>query len=221
MKLFLDTANLEEITTASSLGVLDGVTTNPSLMAKEGITAVDSHYSRICELVDGDVSAEVIATGYAGILQEGRHYARLHPNIVVKVPMIPAGIQAIKTFSEEGIKTNCTLVFSPQQALMAAKAGATYVSPFLGRLEDEYGAKAAETVIQDICSIFKRYSFKTQVLAASIRNIDHVRMCAIAGADVATIPYKVFQALMLHPLTDRGLDIFLRDYAKLNDQTTS
>ena len=218
MKFFLDTANLNEIATASSLGVLDGVTTNPSLMAKEGIVEVENHYAQICELVDGDVSAEVIATNYEEILQEGRHYARLHPNIVVKVPMIPSGIQAIKTFSEEGIKTNCTLVFSPQQALVAAKAGATYVSPFLGRLEDQYGSEAAMAVIADICTIFSRYEFKTQVLAASIRNTAHVRMCALAGADVATIPYKVFQELMIHPLTDKGLETFLSDHARLREQ---
>jgi transaldolase len=213
MKFFIDTANLEQIKEAAALGVLDGVTTNPSLMAKEGITAVEEHYKKICEVVDGDVSAEVIATDYEGIVREGRVLAKLHKNIVVKVPMIKDGIKAIKTFSKEDIKTNCTLVFSPVQALIAAKAGATYVSPFIGRLDD-VGHDGME-LIRSIRIIFNNYNYKTEILAASIRHTLHVVQCAEAGADVSTMPFSVILSLMNHPLTDKGLKQFLDDHAKL------
>ncbi len=213
MKFFIDTANLEQIKEAAELGVLDGVTTNPSLMAKEGITAVEEHYKKICEAVDGDVSAEVISTDYAGIVREGRALAKLHENIVVKVPMIKDGIKAISTFTEEGIRTNCTLIFSPVQALIAAKAGATYVSPFIGRLDD-VGHDGME-LIASIRTIFDNYDYETEILAASLRHTLHVVQCAEVGADVATMPYSVILALLNHPLTDKGLKQFLDDHAKL------
>ena len=217
MKFFIDTANLDEIREANDMGILDGVTTNPSLMAKEGIKGdqnILQHYIDICSIVDGPVSAEVIATDYEGILREGEHLAGLHKNIVVKVPMIVEGIKAIKYFSSKGIKTNCTLVFSPGQAILAAKAGATYLSPFLGRLDD-ISINGLELIAQ-IRLIYDNYSFDTQILAASIRHPMHIINCAEIGADVATIPLKAIKALANHPLTTSGLEKFLADYAKGN-----
>ncbi|HRG57632.1 MAG TPA: fructose-6-phosphate aldolase [Bacteroidia bacterium] len=217
MKFFIDTANLAQIKEANELGVLDGVTTNPSLMAKEGIKGTDlilKHYVDICNIVDGDVSAEVIATDYEGIIKEGTNLAALHPNIVVKVPMIKDGVRAIKYFSNQGIKTNCTLVFTAGQALLAAKAGATYVSPFIGRLDDiSYDGL---DLIQQIVQIYDNYGYETQVLAASIRHTMHLIKCAELGADVATCPLNVITALLKHPLTDSGLATFLADHAKVN-----
>jgi transaldolase len=220
MKFFIDTANLAQIKEAQDLGVLDGVTTNPSLMAKEGISGTDAvykHYVDICELVDGDVSAEVIATDYETIIKEGEMLASLHPQIVVKVPMIKDGIKAIKYFSNKGIRTNCTLIFSAGQALLAAKAGATYVSPFLGRLDD-ISFDGIE-LIDQIRLIYDNYGFETQILAASIRNPLHIIRCAEVGADVATCPLDAITALLKHPLTDIGLEKFLADHAKANKQT--
>ncbi|AWM32165.1 fructose-6-phosphate aldolase [Hymenobacter nivis] len=217
MKFFLDTANIAEIREAVELGVLDGVTTNPSLMAKEGVRGVDSilgHYRHICEIVDGDVSAEVIATDYSGIIREGEVLADLHPNIVVKVPMIRDGVKAIRYFSDKGIKTNCTLVFSAGQALLAAKAGATYVSPFVGRLDD-IGADGLQ-LVEQIVQIYGNYGYETQVLAASVRHVPHLIQCAEIGADVVTCPLSVILGLLNHPLTDKGLATFLADYAKVN-----
>ncbi|QJX48226.1 fructose-6-phosphate aldolase [Hymenobacter taeanensis] len=217
MKFFLDTANLAEIQEAVELGVLDGVTTNPSLMAKEGIKGLDavmSHYRQICEIVDGDVSAEVIATEFDEIIREGEALAELHPNIVVKVPMIKAGVKAIKYFSEKGIKTNCTLIFSAGQALLAAKAGATYVSPFVGRLDD-IGQDGLQ-LVQQIVDIFSNYGYPTQVLAASVRHVPHLLQCAELGADVVTCPLSVINGLLNHPLTDKGLATFLADHKKVN-----
>ncbi|HRH01365.1 MAG TPA: fructose-6-phosphate aldolase [Bacteroidia bacterium] len=217
MKFFIDTANLAQIKEAQELGVLDGVTTNPSLMAKEGISGTDNilkHYVDICNIVEGDVSAEVIATDYKNIIKEGENLAALHPQIVVKVPMIKDGVKAIKYFSSKGIKTNCTLVFSSGQALLAAKAGATYVSPFIGRLDDiSYDGLE---LIESIVHIYRMYGFQTQVLAASIRHTIHLLKCAELGADVATCPLNVITALLKHPLTDSGLATFLADYAKTN-----
>ncbi|MBL6661114.1 MAG: fructose-6-phosphate aldolase [Crocinitomicaceae bacterium] len=217
MKFFIDTANLDEIKEAYSLGILDGVTTNPSLMAKEGITGVENitnHYKAICEIVDGDVSAEVISTDYDGIIAEGEALAKLHSNIVVKVPMIPEGIKAIRYFSQKGIKTNCTLVFSAGQALLAAKAGATYISPFLGRLDDV--STNGLDLISQIRVIYDNYSFDTEILAASVRHPMHIINCAEIGADIMTGPLKAIKALANHPLTDIGLKKFLEDYAKGN-----
>ncbi len=217
MKFFIDTANLDQIREAQELGVLDGVTTNPSLMAKEGIQGANNilkHYVDICNIVEGDVSAEVIATDFKGIIKEGENLASLHPRIVVKVPMIKDGIKAIKYFTEKGIKTNCTLVFSAGQALLAAKAGATYVSPFLGRLDD-INHDGLE-LIEQIVHIYSNYGFETQVLAASIRHTNHLIKCAEIGADVATCPLNVITSLLRHPLTDSGLATFLADHAKLN-----
>jgi transaldolase len=217
MKFFIDTANLKEIQEAVELGVLDGVTTNPSLMAKEGIRGVDavlSHYKQICELVEGDVSAEVIATDLEGIIREGEALAELHPNIVVKVPMIREGVKAIRYFAEKGIKTNCTLIFSAGQALLAAKAGATYVSPFIGRLDD-IGHDGLQ-LIQQIVDIFSNYGYPTQVLAASVRHVPHLIQCAELGADVVTCPLNVITSLLHHPLTDKGLATFLADHTKVN-----
>lgn len=214
MKFFIDTANLDQIKEAQDLGVLDGVTTNPSLMAKEGINGeerVNQHYIDICNIVDGDVSAEVIATDYDGIIAEGKVLADLHPQIVVKVPMVKDGIKAIKFFSEHGIRTNCTLIFSPGQALLAAKAGATYISPFLGRLDD-VSTDGLELIAQ-IRLIFDNYGFETQILAASIRHSIHIIKCAEIGADVATCPLKPILSLLNHPLTDKGLAQFLADHA--------
>lgn len=215
MKFFIDTANLSQIKEAQDLGVLDGVTTNPSLMAKEGITGTDSvykHYVDICEIVDGDVSAEVISTDFEGIIKEGEMLASLHPQIVVKVPMIKDGVKALKYFSSKGIRTNCTLVFSAGQALLAAKAGASYVSPFIGRLDD-IGYDGIE-LIDQIRVIYDNYGYETEILAASIRNPLHIIKCAEVGADVATCPLDAILALLKHPLTDSGLEKFLADHAK-------
>ncbi|ALO16250.1 Transaldolase [Salinivirga cyanobacteriivorans] len=217
MKFFIDTANLDQIREAQDLGVLDGVTTNPSLMAKEGIKGEDNiknHYKTICDIVDGDVSAEVIATDFDGIVKEGEALAALHEQIVVKVPMIKDGIKAIKYFSDKGIRTNCTLVFSPGQALLAAKAGATYVSPFIGRLDD-ISTDGVE-LIRQIADMYNYYGFETEVLAASIRHTMHIIQCVEAGADVATCPLNAILGLLKHPLTDAGLEKFLADYKKLN-----
>lgn len=217
MKFFIDTANLEQIKEAQNLGVLDGVTTNPSLMAKEGIKGesnILNHYVTICNLVDGDVSAEVIATDYKGIIEEGKRLAALHKQIVVKVPMVKDGIKAIKYFSSNGIKTNCTLVFSPGQALLAAKAGATYVSPFLGRLDDN--STDGLELIEKMRLIYDNYGYNTQILAASIRHTMHIVKCAEIGADVATCPLSAILGLLKHPLTDLGLETFLADYKKVN-----
>lgn len=217
MKFFIDTANLDQIREAYDLGVLDGVTTNPSLMAKEGIKGTENimnHYKAICEIVDGDVSAEVIATDYEGIIREGEELAALHPQIVVKVPMIKEGIKAIRYFSNKGIRTNCTLVFSTGQALLAAKAGATYVSPFIGRLDDI--SSNGVGLIEEIVDMYAFYGFETQVLAASIRHTQHIIDCVKAGADVATCPLDSILGLLKHPLTDIGLEKFLSDYKKLN-----
>ena len=217
MKFFIDTANLDQIKEAQSLGILDGVTTNPSLMAKEGITGQDNiiaHYKAICEIVEGDVSAEVIATDYAGMISEGEALAALHPQIVVKIPMILEGIKAIKYFSDKGIKTNCTLVFSTGQALLAAKAGSTYVSPFIGRLDDV--STDGLQLIEDIRNIYDNYSYTTKILAASVRHTMHVIDCAHIGADVMTGPLSAIAGLAKHPLTDIGLAKFLADYKKGN-----
>ena len=217
MKFFIDTANLNEIEEANDLGVLDGVTTNPSLMAKEGITGEENilnHYVKICSIVDGPISAEVISTDFEGIVREVEHLSSLHKNIVVKVPMIAEGIKAIKYFSSKGIKTNCTLVFSAGQALMAAKAGATYISPFLGRLDD-ISTEGIQLIAQ-IRRIYDNYTFDTEILAASVRHPMHIINCAEIGADVATVPLKAIKALLNHPLTTSGLETFLADYAKGN-----
>ncbi|MBO9637585.1 MAG: fructose-6-phosphate aldolase [Siphonobacter aquaeclarae] len=215
MKFFIDTANLDEIREAHELGVLDGVTTNPSLMAKVGIKGKENilkHYKAICDIVDGDVSAEVISTDFKGIIKEGEELAEIDEKIVVKVPMIKDGVKALKYFSEKEIKTNCTLVFSAGQALLAAKAGATYVSPFLGRLDDiSYDGLE---LIESIVGIYENYGFHTQVLAASIRHPVHILKCAEIGADVATLPLSVILQLLNHPLTDSGLKKFLEDAAK-------
>ena len=217
MKFFIDTANLEQIKEAQSLGVLDGVTTNPSLMAKEGITGQENiikHYKDICSIVDGDVSAEVIATNYEEMIKEGETLAKLHEQIVVKVPMIKDGIKAIKYFGDRGIRTNCTLVFSSGQALLAAKAGATYVSPFIGRLDDI--STDGLNLIAEIRLIYDNYGFETQILAASVRHTMHVLHCAKIGADVMTGPLSCIEGLVKHPLTDIGLAKFLEDYHKGN-----
>ena len=217
MKFFIDTANLAQIKEAQELGVLDGVTTNPSLMAKEGITGRNNilkHYVDICNIVDGDVSAEVIATDLKGMIKEGEELAELHEQIVVKVPMIKDGIKAIKYFSDKGIRTNCTLVFSCGQALLAAKAGATYVSPFIGRLDDI--STDGLNLISEIRHIYDNYDFQTQILAASVRHTMHVIDCAKLGADVMTGPLSAIEGLMKHPLTDSGLAKFLEDYQKGN-----
>lgn len=215
MKFFIDTANLEQIKEAHDLGVLDGVTTNPSLMAKEGIKGTQNqrdHYVKICNIVNGDVSAEVIATDYEGMIREGEELAALNPHIVVKVPCIADGIKAIKYFTEKGIRTNCTLVFSVGQALLAAKAGATYVSPFVGRLDDI--CEDGIGLVGDIVRMYRTYDYKTQVLAASIRNTKHIIECVEVGADVATCPLSAIKGLLNHPLTDSGLKKFLEDYKK-------
>lgn len=217
MKFFIDTANLEQIKEAQDLGVLDGVTTNPSLMAKEGISGtekVNQHYIDICNITDGDVSAEVIATNFDDMIVEGKALAALHPNIIVKVPMIKDGIKAIKWFTQNGIKTNCTLVFSAGQALLAAKAGATYVSPFLGRLDDI--SHSGVGLIEEIRLIYDNYNFGTEILAASVRHSSHLLDCAKIGADVMTGPLSVITSLLKHPLTDSGLATFLADHAKAN-----
>ena len=215
MKFFIDTANLAQIKEAQDLGVLDGVTTNPSLMAKEGIKGqgnILKHYVDICNITTGDVSAEVIATDYAGMVREGEALADLHERIVVKIPMIKDGIKAIKYFSDKGIKTNCTLVFSAGQALLAAKAGATYVSPFVGRLDDI--SQDGMELIADIRMIYDNYNYETQILAASVRHPLHIIQCAKLGSDVITAPLPAIIALLNHPLTDKGLAQFLADAAK-------
>lgn len=217
MKFFIDTANLDQIRDAQELGVLDGVTTNPSLMAKEGITGRNNilkHYVDICNIVDGDVSAEVIATDLKGMIKEGEELAELHDQIVVKVPMIRDGVKALKYFSDKGIRTNCTLVFSPGQALLAAKAGATYVSPFIGRLDDI--STDGLNLIAEIRLIYDNYGYETQILAASIRHTMHIIDCAKLGADVMTGPLSAIEGLLKHPLTDIGLAKFLEDYKKGN-----
>jgi len=217
MKFFIDTANLDQIREAQDLGVLDGVTTNPSLMAKEGITGRNNilkHYVDICNIVDGDVSAEVIATDFAGMVKEGEELAELHEQIVVKVPMIKEGIKAIKYFSDHGIRTNCTLVFSAGQALLAAKAGATYVSPFIGRLDDI--STDGLNLIAEIRLIYDNYGYETQILAASVRHTMHILECAKIGSDVMTGPLSSIEGLLNHPLTDIGLAKFLEDYKKGN-----
>jgi len=218
MKFFIDTANLDEIKEANDLGILDGVTTNPSLMAKEGITGEENimnHYISICNIVNGPVSAEVNATDYEGIIKEGTYLATLHRNIVVKVPMVLDGIKAIKYFSKKGIKTNCTLIFSAGQALLAAKAGATYISPFLGRLDD-ISANGLDLVAQ-IRLIYNNYAFDTEILAASVRHPMHIIQCAEIGSDVMTGPLKAIKALANHPLTTSGLEQFLADFKKGNE----
>ena len=217
MKFFIDTANLEQIKEAQELGILDGVTTNPSLMAKEGITGKENilkHYQDICEIVDGDVSAEVIATDLEGMISEGQELAGLHEQIVIKLPMIADGVKACKYFYEKNIKTNVTLVFSAGQALLAAKAGATYVSPFLGRLDDI--STDGLNLIAEIRQIYDNYAFGTQILAASIRHTMHIIDCAKLGADVMTGPLQSITGLLKHPLTDIGLEKFLADYRKGN-----
>ncbi|MBC6998747.1 fructose-6-phosphate aldolase [Cytophaga sp. FL35] len=218
MKFFIDTANLDQIREAQELGVLDGVTTNPSLMAKEGITGRNNilkHYVDICEIVDGDVSAEVIATDFENIIKEGEELAELHEQIVVKVPMIKDGVKALKYFSDKGIRTNCTLVFSAGQALLAAKAGATYVSPFIGRLDDI--STDGLNLIAEIRHIYDNYGYETQILAASVRHTMHVLECAKIGADVMTGGLGAITGLLNHPLTDIGLEKFLADYKKGNE----
>ncbi len=217
MKFFLDTANLEQIKTAQEMGVIDGVTTNPSLMAKEGIKGENNifeHYSKICELVDGDVSAEVISTDFEGMIKEGEKLAALHKQIIVKRPVIKEGIRAIKYLTGKGIKTNCTLIFNAGQALLAAKAGATYVSPFIGRIDD-IGENGME-LIDRLVLIFELYGFETEIIAASIRNTSHILQCMEAGVDVATCPLDAITGLLNHPLTDSGLEKFLSDHRKLN-----
>ncbi|MDA8657754.1 fructose-6-phosphate aldolase [Flavobacteriaceae bacterium] len=217
MKFFIDTANLDQIREAEALGVLDGVTTNPSLMAKEGITGeknIIQHYVDICELVEGDVSAEVIAVDFEGMVKEGEALAALHPQIVVKIPMIEEGIKALKYFSDAGIKTNCTLVFSTGQALLAAKAGATYVSPFIGRLDDN--STDGLELIEDIRLVYDNYAYETEILAASVRHTMHIVNCAKIGADVMTGPLSAIKGLLNHPLTDIGLAKFLADHKKGN-----
>ena len=217
MKFFIDTANLDEIREAQDLGVLDGVTTNPSLMAKEGITGQENilaHYKAICQIVDDNVSAEVIATDFQTMVAEGKELAKIDDKIVVKIPMIKDGVKTIAALTAEGIRTNCTLIFNAGQALLAAKAGASYVSPFLGRLDD-IGNEGIQ-LIEQLVQIYDNYDFETEILAASIRHNNHLIQCAEAGADVATCPLKVITGLLYHPLTDKGLAQFLADYQKGN-----
>jgi transaldolase len=215
MKFFLDTANLDELKAGARWGIIDGVTTNPSLIAKEGI-AIEDQIRRICEIIDGDVSAEVVATDADGMLTQGRKLAKIHKNVVVKVPLTRDGIRACSIFHKEGIRVNVTLCFSAGQAILAAKAGATYVSPFVGRIDD-IGGNGMD-LIRDIVLIYKNYSFQTQVLAASLRSSTHVIEAAKAGAHVGTLPYKVVDSLFSHPLTDKGLEQFLKDYAKVFEE---
>lgn len=212
MKFFIDTANLDEIREATEMGLIDGVTTNPSLVAKEGNVDFKEHIAKICEIVKGDVSAEVTSLDTEGMLREGRELAKIAPNVVIKCPLTLDGLKATRTFRDEGTKVNVTLCFSAAQALLAAKAGATYISPFIGRLDDI--AQDGMQLIRDIVQIYDNYGFSTEVLAASIRHPVHIVDCALAGADVATIPFKVIQQLVKHPLTDKGLDSFLSDWKK-------
>ncbi len=216
MKFFIDTANLAQIKEANELGILDGVTTNPSLMAKEGIKGTENimaHYKTICEMVDGDISAEVLSTDFKSIVEEGKKLAAIHPNIIVKVPMIRDGVKALKWFTDNGIKTNCTLVFSAGQAILAAKAGATYVSPFIGRIDDS--SWDGVELIAQIAHIYSIQGFETEILAASIRSALHIVKCAEAGADVCTCPLEPILGLLKHPLTDIGLAKFLEDAKKM------
>jgi transaldolase len=215
MKFFIDTANLEEIKTAASFGVIDGVTTNPSLVSKEGDIDFHTRIKEICEIVDGPVSAEVVSIDTEGMIEEARELAELASNVVVKIPMTIDGLKAVKTLSKEGIKTNVTLVFSANQALLAAKAGATFASPFIGRLDD--GAHNGMDLIDEIRTIYDNYCFDTEILAASIRHPLHVKQAALAGADIATIPFDVIEKMSKHPLTDTGLDSFLSDWKKFKD----
>ncbi len=215
MKFFIDTADLDEIREANDMGVLDGVTTNPTLISRVGVTDFDAHIAKICEIVDGDVSAEVVSTDFKGMMEEAHHVAKIADNVVVKIPLIKEGIKAIKALSEEGIKTNCTLCFSPTQALVAAKAGATYISPFLGRLDDI--STDGMMLIAEIVTIYQNYGLETEVLAASIRHPMHVVEAAKIGADVVTMPFKVITNLIKHPLTDIGLERFLADWDKLQE----
>ncbi|MEX0639211.1 MAG: fructose-6-phosphate aldolase [Balneolaceae bacterium] len=219
MKFFIDTADLKEIEEANSLGVLDGVTTNPSLCMKVGVADFEGHIAKICKMVEGDVSAEVVSTKYEEIVKEGRRIASIADNVVVKVPLIKDGIKAIKTFSDEGIRTNCTLCFSATQALIAAKAGATYISPFVGRLDDI--SSEGMSLIADIVDIYSNYGLETEVLAASIRHPMHVVEAARLGADVATMPLSVIESLLKHPLTDSGLARFLQDWETLQEKIAS
>ena len=218
MKFFLDTANLEELKAGARWGIIDGVTTNPSLIAKEGV-AIEEQIRRICDIIDGDISAEVIAVETDQMLVQGRQLAKIHKNVVVKVPLTRDGIRACSIFSQEGIRVNVTLCFSPGQALLAAKAGAYFVSPFVGRLDD-IGANGMD-LIREIVLIYKNYGFNTQVLAASLRNSTHVIEAAKAGAHIGTLPFKVVDSLFHHPLTDKGLDQFLKDYAKVFQETAA
>lgn len=216
MKFFIDTANLDQIRQAHEMGILDGVTTNPTLMSKEGVKGKEQifdHYRKICAIVDGPVSAEVFATDYEGMIKEGEELAAIDPKITVKLPCTKDGIRAVKYFARKGIATNCTLVFSVGQALLAAKAGATFVSPFIGRLDDI--SEDGITVVGQIVKVYRTYGFKTQVLAASIRHTNHIIRCLEIGADVATCPLKAIEGLLNHPLTDKGLDIFIKDAAKM------
>ncbi len=217
MKFFIDTANLDQISEAQNLGILDGVTTNPSLMAKEGITGdsnIINHYKKICEIVDGDVSAEVISTEFDGMVEEGNRLSKISNQIVVKIPMTKNGVKALKYFSVNNIKTNCTLIFSPGQALLAAKAGANYVSPFIGRLDDI--SSDGLSLISEIRQIFDNYNFKTEILSASIRHNMHIIDCAKIGSDVVTAPLSSIIGLLNHPLTESGLKKFLDDHKKGN-----
>ncbi len=216
MKFFIDTANLDEIKNAYDLGVLDGVTTNPSLIAKEGITGRDSfksHIKKICEIVQGPVSAESVHSDFEGMLEEGRELAKIDENVVVKIPMTTVGLKAVRSLSQEGVQTNVTLVFSPLQALLAAKAGATYISPFVGRLDDI--SQDGMELVRQILDIFSNYLFETEVIVASVRNPVHVLTAARLGADIATIPFKVIEQLARHPLTDQGIEKFLKDWEKV------
>lgn len=213
MKFFIDTADLNEIREANAMGILDGVTTNPSLCAKIGVRDFEGHIAKICEEVEGDVSAEVVSVKYEDMVAEGRRLASIAPNVVVKIPLIKDGIKAIRTFSDEGIRTNCTLCFSPTQALVAAKAGASYISPFVGRLDDV--STNGMDLIEQIVTIYANYDFETEVLVASVRNPIHVVESAMMGADVATMPLSVIEALIKHPLTDIGLEKFLKDWDNL------
>ena len=222
MKFFVDTANLDEIREAAGMGVLDGVTTNPSLVKQEGSVDFHERVLKICQVVDGDVSAEVTATEFDGMMEEARTLAQIHEDVVVKIPLIEAGIKALRALDEEGIRTNCTLCFSPTQALVAAKAGADYISPFIGRIDDI--SSDGMGLIEEIRRIYDNYDFETEVLAASIRHPTHVKRAALAGAEVATMPFETLRKLLSHPLTDRGLERFLedwKDYQATNEEASA